>query len=216
MQIRRMGLGFNKIDHIFISHLHGDHILGIFGLISTLNLLGRTKPLHIFAHSDFEPILTSNINFFIDKLEFEVVLNAIDTSTPQIIFENKKIAVTSIPLRHRVPCCGFLFAEKKQLPNIHKYLIEHYKIGLADIVKIKNGADFVTPEGEIVENSRLTYYAHQPRSYAYCSDTSYNESIVDIIKDVDLLYHEATFLETEINLAKQTGHSTALQAARIA
>lgn len=216
MQIRRNGLNFNRIDHIYISHLHGDHVLGIFGLISTFNLLGRVNPLHIFAHKDFEPILRTNINFFVDKMAYEIVFHPIEPRKAEIIFEDDKISVMSLPLAHRVPCCGFLFKEKQQLPNIHKYLIEHYNIGLADIVKIKNGADYIAADGEVVPNSRLTYYAHQPRSYAYCSDTQYLEKLVPLITNVDLLYHEATFLEKDKSLAKQTGHSTALQAATIA
>lgn len=216
MQMRRLGLGFNKINHIFLSHLHGDHVLGIFGLISTLNLLGRTKPLYIFAHPDFEPILKTNNNFFNNNLNFDIVFNHLNSNEVQNIFEDKKIIVTSIPLNHRVPTVGFIFREKEQPLNVHKYLIEHYNIGLADIVKIKNGADYVSCNGEVVPNSRLTYRAHIPRSYAYCSDTLFSERLIEQVKNVNLLYHEATFLQSEYQLAKQTGHSTALQAATVA
>lgn len=216
MQLRRLNFSFNKINLIFISHLHGDHVLGIFGLISTFNLLGRSKPLHVFAHPDFEQILITNNNFFNSKLNFEVIFHAVDTTRHDTIFEDKNLIIKTLPLNHRLPCCGYLFSEKQQAPNVHKYLIERYNIGLADIVRIKNGADFIAPDGEVVPNSRLTYFAHQPRSYAYCSDTLFSERLIEQVKDVDLLYHEATFLHQDLNLAKQTGHTTALQAAMVA
>lgn len=216
IQLRRFHQKMNRIDHIFISHLHGDHVLGIFGLISTFNLLGRKQPLNVYAHSDFEEILNYNVRFFNDNLAFPVVFHPINCDIVESIYEDKYIIVSTLPLRHRMPTVGFLFQEKPQLPNIKKELISKYSLGLADIVKIKNGEDFITETGEFIPNSELTFHNHIPRSYAYCSDTLYSERLVGLVKNVDLLYHESTFLSKDIDLARQTGHSTAAQAATVA
>jgi len=216
IQLRKYHQKMNRINDIFISHLHGDHVFGIFGLISTFNLLGRKSPLNIYAHSDFEDILKTNVAFFNDKMSFQIVFHPLNCSIVETIYEDNHLTVSTLPLRHRMPTVGFLFKEKLQQPNVRKDLISKYSIGLADIVKIKNGDDFTTASGEVILNSELTYYSHVPRSYAYCSDTFYSERLVGLVKNVDLLYHEATFLEKDINLAKQTGHSTAVQAATVA
>jgi len=216
IQLRKYRLNMNRIDHIFISHLHGDHVLGIFGLISTLNLIGRKTPLNIYAHPDFEEILNTNVRFFNDRMSFDINFHPLNCEMVETIYEDKHLTVSTLPLRHRMPTVGFLFVEKQQLPNVRKELIQKYSIGLADIVKIKNGEDFVTTEGERIPNSELTYYSHTPRSYAYCTDTFYSERLVGLIKNVDLLYHEATFVSKDLSLAKQTGHSTAAQAATVA
>lgn len=216
IQLRRYHQKMNRINHIFLSHLHGDHVLGVFGLISTFNLLGRTAPLNIYAHPDFEEILNTNVRFFNDRMSFQVLFRPLNSSIVETLYEDKHLTVSTLPLRHRMPTVGFLFKEKQQPPNVHKNLISKYSIGLADIVRIKNGADFITHSGEVIPNSELTFQSHTPRSYAYCSDTFYSERLVGLVKDVDLLYHEATFLSKDINLAKQTGHSTAGQAATVA
>lgn len=216
IQLRRYHQKMNRINHIFLSHLHGDHVLGIFGLISTFNLLGRTTPLNIYAHPDFEEILNTNVRFFNDRMSFQVLFHPLNCSIVETLYEDKHLTVSTLPLRHRMPTVGFLFKEKQQLPNVHKSLINKYSIGLADIVRIKNGEDFITHSGDVIPNSELTFQSHIPRSYAYCSDTFYSERLVGLVKDVDLLYHEATFLSKDINLAKQTGHSTAAQAATVA
>ena len=216
IQLRRYHQKMNRINHIFLSHLHGDHVLGVFGLISTFNLLGRTAPLNIYAHPDFEEILNTNVRFFNDRMSFQVQFHPLNCSIVETLYEDKHLTVSTLPLRHRMPTVGFLFKEKQQLPNVHKSLISKYSIGLADIVRIKNGEDFITHSGDVIPNSELTFQSHIPRSYAYCSDTFYSERLVGLVKDVDLLYHEATFLSKDMNLAKQTGHSTAAQAATVA
>jgi ribonuclease Z len=216
MQLRRMHIKLSKINNIFISHLHGDHTLGLIGLISTLNLIGRKSALNIYAFKELEKNLLYNLNFFVDELNFKIVFHAIEPKMHQVIYDDGKITVESIPLKHRIPSTGFLFKEKRGLLNIRKDLIKKYSLTLSEISSIKNGNDFTTSEGFVIPNSDLTYYSSEPRSYAYCSDTMYVEKIVKIVKNVDLLYHEATFANKDAKLAKLTGHSTAEQAAIIA
>lgn len=216
MQLRKLKLRLSKIGHIFISHLHGDHTLGLFGLLSTYNLLGRESELHIYAHKELEPILWTNVDFFVEKLRYKLVFHALNPREKACIYEDDKLYVESIPLRHRIPACGFIFREKECGLNIRKELIEKYELGLADIASIKNGADMVTLSGELIPNSELTYRPFKARSYAYCSDTLYSATVANYVKDVDLLYHEATFAHDLLDLARQTGHTTAHQAAIVA
>lgn len=216
MQLRHLRIKMSKINHIFISHLHGDHVLGLIGLISTFNLMGRKSDLHIFAHKELENNLFQNIDFYVDEMQYKVIFHPIAPKKHQIIFDDGKITVESLPLKHRIPSTGFLFREKERLPNIRREDITKYSLSLANIASIKSGEDFVLPNGEIIPNSQLTYHSLVPRSYAYCSDTAYNEKLIGLVKDVDLLYHEATFAISEEKLAKQTGHSTAAHAAMIA
>ncbi len=216
MQLRRLRIKMSKINHIFISHLHGDHVLGLIGLISTFNLMGRKSDLHIFAHKELENNLFQNINFYVDEMQYKVVFHPIAPKKHQVIFDDGKIVVESLPLKHRVPSTGFLFREKKRLPNIKRETIAKYSLSLANIASIKDGEDFISPSGEVIPNSELTYHSLEPRSYAYCSDTAYSEKLIGLIKDVDLLYHESTFASSEEMLAKQTGHSTAAHAAMVA
>jgi len=216
IQLRRMHIKMSKISHIFISHLHGDHTLGLVGLISTLNLVGRKSDLHIYAHQALEENILYNIKFFVEELNFKINFHHITPNKHQVIYDDGKIIVESLPLKHRVLSTGFLFREKRGLPNIKKELIEKYSLTLTEINAIKNGSDLNTPDGQVVPNSELTYYSSEPRSYAYCSDTMYSKKLIGMIKNVDLLYHEATFATSEEKLAKLTGHSTAAQAADIA
>ena len=216
MQLRRLHIKMSKINHIFISHLHGDHVLGLVGLISTLNLVGRKSELHIYAHKELEKNLLYNIQFFIDELNFKITFHALNPKKHEIIYDDGKLTVETLPLKHRVPSTGFLFKEKKGFPNIRKEVIEKYSLTLSDIGSIKCGNDLLLPNGQVIPNSDLTYYATEPRSYAYCSDTMYNEKLIELVKNVDLLYHEATFANSEMKLAKLTGHSTASQAATLA
>jgi ribonuclease Z len=215
MQLRRYRIKMAKINHIFISHLHGDHTLGLVGLISTLNLVGRKSDLHIYANAELETNLYYNLKFFIEGLNFKIVFHPIQNNH-QIIYDDGRMVVESLPLRHRVPSTGFLFREKRGFPNIRKELIEKYSLSHAEISAIKNGSDYVDPDGQVIPNHEFTYYAVEPRSYAYCSDTLFSQRLVGLIKNVDLLYHEATFANKDLKLAKLTGHSTALQAATIA
>ncbi|MHC1705178.1 MAG: ribonuclease Z [Tenuifilaceae bacterium] len=216
MQLRRYHIKMSKINNIFISHLHGDHVLGLIGLISTLNLIGRKADLHIYAHSELENNLHYNLDFFVNDLKFKVVFHAIDPSIQETIYDDGKVTVETVPLRHRIPSTGFIFREKQRLPNIKKDLITMYSLSLSEITSIKSGSDLSLPDGMIIPNKELTYYSSEPRSYAYCSDTLYSERLAGMLKNVDLLYHEATFSNKDAELAKLTGHSTAEQAAIIA
>lgn len=216
MQLRKLHIKFSKINNIFISHIHGDHTLGLIGLISSFNLLGRTSELNIYAHAELKKILFDSLTFYVNDLNFKVNFIPIPENKHQIIFEDKKVIVETFPLRHRVPCSGFIFREKRGLPNIRKELIVKYSIPLSGILKIKNGEPFITSDNKLIPNDELTYFTNEPRSFAYCSDTLYSEKVVRYVRDVDLLYHEATFAHSENSLAKLTGHSTTLQAAKVA
>lgn len=216
LQIRRQKLPFGRLGHIFISHLHGDHCFGLIGMISTLALLGRTGTLYIHAHADLEELLRPQLNYFCRDIPMEIKIEPFDTYKSEIIFEDKSVKVTSIPLAHRIPCAGFRFDEQPTDPHLIGDMIKFYNVPIKELKNIKQGADFITEEGKVVPNSRLTRPATPPRSYAYCSDTAYSEKVVPIIEEADLLYHEATFAQSEKALAKDTGHSTAAQAAQIA
>ena len=216
VQLRRSRVSFNRIQAVFISHLHGDHCLGLIGMISTFGMLGRTATLHVYAPGEFERMLQMQMDMFCKGLEFEVVFHAVDTTKHQVIYEDKSLTVASIPLEHRVPCCGFLFREKPLLPHIRRDMIDCYQIPISQINNIKNGADWTTEEGELVENSRLTYPAAAPRSYAYCSDTRYIPTLHQLVKGVDVLYHESTYDSEHEARAKLYYHSTAAQAAQVA
>jgi len=216
IQLRKYKQKLSRLEQIFISHLHGDHVLGLVGLISTLNLLGRKAPLTIWAHAPLQPILDQNLKFFVNELKFSIVFKALDTKNRKVIFEDKTLTIESIPLKHRIPSTGFIFKEKPKQPNIRKELIDKYSIPLADIIRIKEGADFVTPQGQIIPNSELTHVSSPPRSYAYCSDTKHFDGLAEMVHGVDLLYHEATFSKDLTKMARSTGHSTAEQAAKIA
>lgn len=216
LQLRRSKIRFTKLGHVFISHLHGDHCFGLIGMISTFGMLGRTAPLHIFAPGYFEPMLRSQIDMFCHGLEFEIVFHPIDTEANEIIYEDRSLTVTTIPLIHRVPCCGFLFREKQSLPHIRREMIDMYGIPLSQINNIKNGIDWTSADGETIPASRLTTPAAPPRAYAYCSDTRYDKRIAKMVEGVDTLYHECTYADSEIERAKTYFHSTASEAAQTA
>ncbi|MCM1109479.1 MAG: ribonuclease Z [Clostridium sp.] len=216
LQMRRSQLNFNRLGHIFLSHLHGDHCFGLPGLISTMGLLGRTADLHIHAPAEYESMLQNQLDFFCSQLTFKVVFHPIDTTLHACIYEDRSVSVHSIPLKHRVPCCGFLFHEAATLPHIRRDMIDFYGIPNHQINNIKHGADWQDEEGNIIPNSRLTLPAAPPRSYAYCSDTLYLPSLTGLLKNVNLLYHEATFGSDQQKRARETRHSTAEQAAMIA
>ncbi|HSH50342.1 MAG TPA: ribonuclease Z [Bacteroidales bacterium] len=216
LQIRRNKIRFGKINHIFISHLHGDHIFGLFGLISTFSLLNRQTDLHIYAHSELEKILNQHIEYFERTLPFKIVYHHLQPKKNEIIYEDKKITVETIPLKHRIPTCGFLFKEKPHLRNLKKNVVQQYEIPISKIQNIKEGAGLELAGGKIISNYELTLPPYKQRSYAYCTDTAYWEKIISIIENVDLLFHEATFTEQLRSQAKKTFHSTAKQAATIA
>ncbi|MCM0383082.1 ribonuclease Z [Bacteroides fragilis] len=216
MQLRKSRLKFSRLNHIFISHLHGDHCFGLMGLISTFGLLGRTAELHIHSPKGLEELLAPMLNFFCHTLAYKVIFHEFDTRQASVIYEDRSMTVTTIPLRHRIPCCGFLFAEKTWPNHIIRDMIDFYKVPVYELNRIKNGADYITPEGEVIANARLTRPSDPPRRYAYCSDTIFRREIAEQISGVDLLFHEATFAESELARAKETYHTTAAQAGRIA
>jgi ribonuclease Z len=216
IQLRNNRIKFGKLNHIFISHLHGDHFFGLFGLISTQSLLGRKTPLHIYSPAGLESIVNNLFRAVNDVLPFELIFHEIDGKVAKLVYEDKHICVESIPLKHRIPTYGYLFKEKLKVPNIKKKFVESYKPGIKEMLNIKKGADYISSEGKVIPNEQIIIPAPKPRSYAFCSDTAYSEKIVEQLKDVDLLYHEATFLEEAKKLAKQSYHSTARQAATIA
>jgi ribonuclease Z len=214
VQMRRMRVRFGRLAHIFISHLHGDHCFGLPGLISTLGMLGRTGELVVHGPKEVETYLRPVMDLFCRGMEFEVRFNPVDTRSHSLVMEDR--SVYSIPLKHRIPTCGYLFAEKPKEAHIIREMTDFYQVPVRCMKDIKQGQDYVTPEGEVVPNSRLTRPAAPPKRYAFCSDTAYNRSIIPIIEGADLLYHEATFAECDLARAKETFHSTARQAAEIA
>lgn len=216
VQMRRMRVRFGRLTHIFISHLHGDHCFGLPGLISTLGMLGRTGELVVHGPKEVETYLRPVMDLFCRGMEFEVRFNPVDTRSHSLVMEDRSLSVYSIPLKHRIPTCGYLFAEKPKEAHIIREMTDFYQVPVRCMKDIKQGQDYVTPEGEVVPNSRLTRPAAPPKRYAFCSDTAYNRSIIPIIEGADLLYHEATFAECDLARAKETFHSTARQAAEIA
>ncbi len=216
IQFRRNKLNFNKLGHIFISHLHGDHFFGLMGLISTFNLLGRTAQLYVHAPAPLRNILQPQIDYFCQEMNYEVILDEIDSTKHQLIYEDRSLEVWSLPLNHRVPCCGFLFKEKPLKKHIIADKIRQYNIPIYAINSIKDSKDYTLPDGTIIPNDQLTTPADPTRSYAYCSDTRYLPQLAEYLQDVDILFHEATFGEDKKNLAFATYHSTAAQAATLA
>ncbi|GHT61062.1 ribonuclease Z [Bacteroidia bacterium] len=216
LQFRAMKLNFQKLNHIFISHLHGDHCFGLPGLISTLGLLGRTANLYVHAHPDAEKIFEPQLQYFCKMLPYKVYFHSFNPQKSELIFEDKSLKVTTIPLKHRVPSAGFLFEEKPKSPHIIREMIDFYHVPVSQIRAIKEGAPFVTGEGETIPNKVFTRPAEPPHKYAYCSDTAYYEKIIPIIADVNVLYHEATFSNADLARATETFHSSAAQAASIA
>ena len=210
------GIRTNRLNHIFISHLHGDHCFGLIGLISTLGMLGRTADIEIHAQPDLEPLLRPQIDYFCGEFPFQVIFHPFSPYQNAVIYDDRSVTVSTIPLKHRAPSVGFLFEEKPLERHLIRQMVEAYDIPIRFLKDIKNGADYITPDGETVTNERLTTPPTLPRKFAYCSDTAYSEKIVPLIQGVDCLYHETTFLNEDIVRAKQTLHSTATQAATLA
>ena len=216
-QMRKYKIGLSKINHIFITHLHGDHIFGLIGLISTMTLLGRINDLHIFAHSELQKYLSFQLQFlYYEGISFKIIYHPLNFKKEQKIFEDSKVIVFSFPLVHRIPTCGFRFEEKPPLPNLIAAKIEEYQIPIRDRQRIKEGEDFTTSSGQLIPHSELTINKHPARSFAFCSDTRYDESYIESVRNVNLLYHEATFADDNSNLAKSTFHSTGKDAASVA
>ena len=216
VELRRHKIKFNQIKHVFISHLHGDHYFGLIGLISTFRLLTRETDLHIYGPKGLKEIITLQLKLSNSWTNFKLIFHELSSKESELIFEDDKVSVHTIPLDHRVYTNGFIFKEK---PFERKLDIEKAKaltIDKAYFRKLKQGADVVNEHGELIKNSAVTLEGKQPKSYAFCSDTAYKEDIVPLIKDVDVLYHESTFLEDHEHLCAKTKHSTAKQAAMIA
>ena len=216
LQFRTMRLKFQRLNHLFISHLHGDHCFGLPGLISTLGMLGRTSDLHVYAQPEAPKIFQPLLDYFCRNLSYRVVFHSFDPLQSEVIYEDRAMKVSTIPLHHRVPCAGFLFEESNRDPHIIREMIDFYQVPFSQINAIKKGADFITPEGKVIPSGLLTRPAKAPRKYAYCSDTAYFEKIIPIIEGANTLYHEATYMEKDLTLAREYFHSSAQQAAMIA
>jgi len=216
IQLRKFKAKFQSIDHIFISHLHGDHFFGLPGLLSSMHLLGRKQPLTIYCPKDLKTIMDVMNKASETVLNFPVNWKFTENNGLNLLFEDAKVEVYSFPLKHRIYCTGFLFREKPLLRNIDKEKLAELKISTADILVLKKGMDVTNEDGELIKNKDVTRDPPPSRSYAYCSDTVFNPPVCEYIKDVDLLYHESTFLKEHEARAKKTFHSTASQAAEIA
>lgn len=212
--LRRQRVHFARLNQIFITHLHGDHCFGLPGLISTLGLLGRTAPLHLYGPMDIERVFRPLLDYFCQHLGYEVCFHPIDE--PGLVYEDRTVEVHAFPLNHRVPCFGFLFKEKPLPPHIRPEKVEEYGIPISYMHLIKAGNDITLPDGRVIANSMLTRPAQPPRSFAYCSDTRFTPELAPYMEGVDLLYHEATYAEEDSDVCQQVFHSTARQAAQMA
>ena len=217
VQLRKYKKKFSRIKHIFISHLHGDHVFGLIGLISTFRLLNRETELHVYGPKGIKEFICVQLKLSKSYANYPIVFHELDSKESELIFEDKKVKIYTIPLKHRIYTNGFLFQEKigERKLNIDE-INKHQEIEKCDYQNLKNGKDFILSDGTFISNDSLTFDPKKPLSYAYCSDTAYKPEIAEIIKDSDLLYHESTFLEDRIDLAGTTKHSTAKQAGEIA
>jgi ribonuclease Z len=216
LQFRAMKLQFQRLNHIFLSHLHGDHCFGLPGLVSTLGMLGRTVDLHVYAPPEAPQVFRPMLDYFCKNLSYGVVFHPFDPQRQEIIYEDRTLKISTIPLRHRVPCAGFLVEEKPGSRHIVREKIDFYQVPVSQINAVKQGADFVTADGRVIPYTLLTRPPAPRRAYAYCSDTAYSEAIIPIVQGVDVLYHEATYAEAELEHAREYFHSSARQAAAIA
>ena len=216
VQLRKNKIKFSKINHIFISHLHGDHFFGLIGLVSTFSLLGRNTDLHIHGPKGIKEIITMQLRLSNSWTNYDLFFHELESKESEIIFEDDKVVVKTIPLNHRVYTNGFLFQEKVGERKLNVDAVQNYEIESCYYQNIKNGKDITLDDGRIIENHKLTFDPIPAKSYAFCSDTAYHEAVIPIIKNTDILYHEATFLQSEESLAQKTLHSTAKEAATIA
>ncbi|MEO6902901.1 MAG: ribonuclease Z [Bacteroidia bacterium] len=214
IQLRKFKLKFQRINHIFISHLHGDHYLGLIGLLSSMHLLGRTVDLHLFCPPGLQEIIEIQYKHSQTYLNYKIIYHPHQYIHNDIIFDDDKVEVRTIVLNHRIPCSGFIFKEKDIVPSISKEMISKYEIPVEQIFEIKKGADYIYKNKTISNDDLLIRY--RPRKYSYVSDTCYDERIIEFIANSDLLYHEATFLNEMLARAKETYHTTALQAGLMA
>ena len=216
LQLNRYKIKVQKVNHIMISHLHGDHYFGLVGILCSMHLLGRKKKIFLYGPNGLEEIITTQFKYSQTHLNYSIVFHQLDTDQPKIIFEDDTLSIKSFPLHHKIPCCGFVWREKPKPKRINKETLPS-DLSLVNIVRLKKGEDIFDPAGNLLyKNIDFTLPAKKARSYAYCSDTIYDESILQYIKGIDLLYHESTFLENMNDRAAKTYHSTAAQAANIA
>lgn len=216
IQLINYKIKYHKIDNIFISHMHGDHFFGLIGLISTYHLLGREKPLHVHGPGTLKQITGNLLEAAYTTLKYDLIFHELTNDPETPIFEDRHLLVFSFPLNHRIPTWGFKFKEKTRRNRIKKSFVEEFNPSIEEILNIKNGKDYVNQEGQAIKNESITYPPPEPLSYAYCSDTKYDESIIEHVKGVTLLYHEATFDNSLQHLARERFHSTAKDAATIA
>jgi len=216
VQLRKHKIKFSRINQIFISHLHGDHFFGLIGLISTFSLLNRPNDLHIYGPKGIKEIILLQIKLSKSYTKYNLFFHELESNESELIFEDDKITVYTIPLKHRVYTNGFLFKEKPGLRRINIDAATEKNIDICYFNKLKQGSDLKHKDGTIIENETVTFDPLPTQSYAFCSDTIYNEEIIPLIENVDVLYHESTFLEQDIEKCIPTGHSTAIQAATIA
>lgn len=216
MQLRRYSIRFQRISRIFISHLHGDHYLGLPGLLSSLHLLGHTNPMHIYSPPGLQQIIELGNKQSDSHIQYPIIYHVLNTSETEVLNEDKNFLVRSIPMKHTLPCCGFVIEEKQQPGKFIKEELAKFQIPYTQLQEIRMGKDYVTPKNEVIPNSQLVIPPPPPRKYSYCSDTQYNEDILPFIMNSDLLYHEATFMEDLRERALQTLHSTGKDAATIA
>ena len=216
MQLRRSKLKMQNIHNIFITHLHGDHCFGLMGLLSTLALLGRTATMHVWGPTGLKEIFQPQIDFFCAGTTYSIELHEVSHHQSEVIYEDRSVTISTLPLKHRVPCVGYLFQEKPLLPHIRRDAIDAFGIPVSQINNIKAGMDWTTPDGEVIPNHLLTTPADPVRSFAYMSDTMYAPELAEKLQGVNLLYHEATFSKEHELLARQNFHSTASQAAMMA
>lgn len=216
VELRRNRIKFARIKHIFISHLHGDHFFGLVGLISTFRLLTRETELHIYCPKGLKEVITLQMKLADSWTNYQLIFHELTSKNSELIYEDDKVEVHTIPLDHRIYTNGFLFKEKEGERHLNMAAVIEANIDMAYFRKLKQGFDVVNKDGVLIDNKKVTIQSTPPKSYAFCSDTAYNESIIPIIEGVDVLYHESTFLEQHAKLAPQTKHSTAMDAARIA
>ena len=216
VSLRRMHIHFQRIRHIFISHLHGDHFYGLIGLISSMHLLGRTKALHVFGPPMLKEILDLQLQASLTTLNYTLEFHPTQAEKPENLFEDEKMIISSFPMLHRIPTTGFLFKEKPFERKIRKEVLELLKVPVHLIPKLRSGEDYIAADGKVYPNKELTVDPPMPRSYAFCSDTAYFEDIVPIVKGATLLYHETTFMNDRVANATEKFHSTTSQAATIA
>lgn len=216
MQLLRYKIRYHRISHIFISHLHGDHYLGLMGLLSTFHLQGRTNELHLYGQQELMDVLEMQLRLSNTQLRYNLIFHPVRHYTAEVIMETDDLLVRSIVLNHRVPCTGFVFMEKSKPRKLIVSKLQQHNIPFSHYNRIKQGENFEDDYGNIILNKELTEDPPLPRSYAYCSDTIYDEGIINDVTGVDLLYHEATFMHENLERAQQTYHTTSKQAATIA